>query len=381
MAISMGRPTVPVIADAERVPARTGGGGRSSLFRGFGKSVKPLEVLFFTSQLSLMLEIGTSLNVALKAIGVQTGNPAFKEVIHSMVEDVEEGRQLSEAMSEHPHVFGGVTTSMIRAGETGGFLKEILDRIVEIQEKRQALITQLRSALAYPVVLCVMAVLVVVFILIYVLPNFTGFFLGRESILPMTTRLLMSMSASLKGYWWAYLTGVGGLVVGFKFAKQSQAGKAFMDWFAVSGPLVARLCNRIYTCQFLRTLGSLMGSQVALLEALQVTRGSIGNRYFRKFIDTIVEHVRDGGRFSTPFTTYPYILDSVKQMVATAEETGNLPTVMLRLAEFYDSEVDRALKKFASMIEPIALIVMGTVVGLIVSSVILPLFKLAHMTQ
>jgi len=145
----------------------------------------------------------------------------------------------------------------------------------------------------------------------------------------------------------------------------------------VSGPLISNLSNKIYTCQLLRTLGNLMESQVPLLESLGVTRATIKNRYFRHFIDRIIEHVREGGKFSQPFATYPYTLESVKQMVATGEEAGNLPRVMLRLAEFYDVEADRELKNFASMMEPIALIVMGGVVGMIVSSVILPLFKIA----
>ena len=347
----------------------------------FGRKVKPLEVRFFASQLSLMLEIGTPVDLALTSIGDQTQNKAFKDVIRTMVDDIKGGSQLSGAMKKHPQVFGNVFTSMIRAGETGGFLKPILDRLVEILEKRQALKTQLRASLTYPAVLCVVATLVVVFILVYVLPKFTGFFAGRESVLPITTKLLMAMSASLKGYWWGYIMASIGLAVGLRFAKKSAAGEAFIDRVVVSGPVVSRLSHKIYTCQLLRTLGSLMDSQVPILEALEVTRGSVGNRYFRQFLDKIMDHVREGGKFSTPFATYPYTLDSVKQMVATGEEAGNLPKVMLRLAEFYDAEVERELKNLASMIEPMALIVMGVVVGLIVSSVILPLFKLAHMTN
>lgn len=267
---------------------------------------------------------------------------------------------------------------MVKAGETGGFLKEILDRIVEMQEKRQALISQLRSALTYPAVLCVIGFLVVVFILIFVLPKFTVFFEGKEEILPFTTRSLMILSASIRGYWWIYILSGTGLAVGLKFLKDSKPGQTLLDRFLVSGPLVARVSNKIYTCEMLRMLGHLMASQVPLLEALEVTRGTVRNRYFKNFIDQIKDHVMQGGRFSQPFASYPYILGSVKQMVATGEETGNLPKVMLRLAKFYDGEVDRELKTIASMIEPAALIVLGGVVGLIVSSVILPMFRLAH---
>jgi type II secretory pathway component PulF len=342
-----------------------------------GRRIKPGELIFFASQLSLMLEIGTPLTSTLTALENQTQNPALKAVIQAMCQDIEEGRQLSEAMIRHPQVFSNVFISMIKAGETGGFLKGILDRIVEMQEKRQALIAQLRSTLIYPAVLCTVGFGVVIFVLVGVLPKFTTFFAGKEHILPVTTRFLMSLSTSLRVYWWAYVIVFLGLVFGFKLWKDSEPGQAMIDRLSVSGPLVARLYNKIYTCQLLRTLGHLMASQVPLLEALAVTRGTIKNRHFVSFINQITDHVERGGRFSQPFTTNPYILDSVKQMVATAEEAGNLPTVMLRLAEFYDTEVDRELKNVSALIEPIALLLLGGVVGVIVASVILPLFRLA----
>lgn len=350
---------------------------RKGLSFTFGSSIKPVEILFFTSQLSLMLEIGTPLKQALVTIREQTQNSVFQDVIRDMVQDIEEGRQLSAAMGRHSKVFGSVFGSMVKAGETGGFLKEILDRMVEILEKRQALKTQLRSALTYPVVLCVIATLVIIFVLVYVLPKFTAFFAGKESVLPLTTRLLMGLSASMKDYWWAYILSAIGLVLGVKLFTVSPMGRAFKDLMAVRVPLVSRLSNKVYTCQLLRILGNLLESQVPLVEGLRVTRATVTNRYFMDFIDRIIAHVEEGGKFSKPFATYPYTMESVKKMVATGEETGNLPKVMIRLAEFYDTEVDRELKNVASMIEPLALIIMGGVVGLIVSSVILPLFKLA----
>ena len=344
----------------------------------FSKPIKAGEVIFFTSQLSLMLEIGTPLKNALAAIRKQTKNDAFKRVIHTMVQDVEGGRQLSEAMQRHPRVFNSVFISMVKAGETGGFLHEILLRIVEMQEKRQVLLTQIRSALTYPIFLCILGFVVVVFVLVGVLPKFTAVFAGKEHILPLTTRFLMALSASLRGYWWVYLMGCTGSVIGLKLFKDSAQGQTLLDWSSIKLPLIARLSNKINTCSMLRTLGHLMESAVPILQALDVTRDTIKNRYFGQFIEQIQEHVRQGGKFAQPFSNYSFILDSVKQMVATGEEIGDLPNVMLRLAKFYDAEVDRELKTLASLIEPMALIVMGAVVGVIVSSVVLPLFKLAH---
>ena len=353
---------------------------KSSLtqYRLFGKSIKPKEVIFFTSQLSLMLEIGTPLKNALEAIRNQTKNTDFKEVIHSLQRDVEEGQQLSDAMKRHPQIFNSVYNSMIKAGETGGFLYEILNRMVEMQEKRQALLTQIRSALTYPMFLCILGLVVVVFVLVGVLPKFTSFFEGKEHILPLTTRFLMALSASLREYWWVYLIGLAGCMIGLALFKNSERGQIIIDWSFIRLPLISRLSNKINTCSMLRTLGHLMESAIPILPALDVTHDTIKNRFFKKFIQRIKDHVHEGGKFAQPFSEYPFILDSVKQMVATGEEVGDLPEVMLRLSKFYDAEVDRELKNFATMIEPIALVVMGSMVGVIVSSVVLPLFKLAH---
>jgi type II secretory pathway component PulF len=352
--------------------------GTLAQYRIFGKSIKPKEVIFFTSQLSLMLEIGTPLKSALEAIRNQTQNTDFKEIIQSLLRDVEEGWQLSDAMKRHPQVFDNVYNSMVKAGETGGFLHEILNRMVKMQEKRQALLTQIRSALTYPMFLCVLGFLVVIFVLVGVLPKFTAFFEGKEHILPLTTRFLMALSASFRAYWWVYLFGLAGCMIGLTLFKNSERGQTIIDWSFIRLPLLSRISNKINTCSMLRTLGHLMESAVPILPALDVTRDTIKNRYFKNFIQRIKDHVQEGGKFTQPFSDYPFILDSVKQMVATGEEVGNLSEVMLRLARFYDTEVDRELKNFATIIEPMALVVMGAMVGVIVSSVVLPLFKLAQ---
>lgn len=342
-----------------------------------GSAIKTQEIIFFYSQLALMLEIGSSLTQALKAVGAQTTNKAFKEIIEALLKDIEEGRQISEAMRRHPKVFPYIIISMIRAGETGGFLKDTIERIVEMQEKRQAFKAQLRTTLTYPAVLCIMGFVVVVFVLVGLLPKFMVLFEGKEDLLPVTTRFLILLSKSLKAYWWAYISGGVGLVVGGKVWLSSDQGRGLIERLAISMPIIARLTNKVYTAQLLRTMGNLMESNVPLLEALDVTRATFANRYFRAFIDEIKENVEQGGKFSRPFAANPYILESAKQMVATGEEAGNLAMVMLRLAKFYDGEVERELKTVSSLIEPIALIILGAVIGMIVASVILPLFKIA----
>ena len=287
-----------------------------------------------------------------------------------MLRDTEEGGQLSQAMKRHPKVFDSVYTSMVAAGESGGFLKDILDRIVEILEKRQALITQLKSSLTYPLVLGVVSVIVIIFIMVGVLPKFNSFFMSKIEVLPWTTKTLMVLSDVLKTYWWIMIVSVIGIITGFILFIGSKKGRGIIDWLLINIPLIADLANRIYIAQFLRILGNLMQSKVPLLEALDVTQGTVTNKYFKQLVSDI--------KFSQPFSIYPYVPESVKQMIFTGEESGRLPKVMLRLAEFFDTEVEKNLKILASLIEPLALIIMGAVIGLIVSSVILPLFRLAH---
>jgi type IV pilus assembly protein PilC len=380
MAINF-KPDSQTSTAALEMPAAHKAGKRvsaKSILERFNKQATPKEVMFFTSQLSLMLGIGTPLSVALGAVAHEIQNPAFKTVILQMQTKIEEGKQLSAAMQPHPKIFNQQTVSMIKAGETGGFLNKILDRVVEMQEKRQAIMTQLRSALTYPTVLLLFGVLVTVFILVGVLPKFTAFFEGKEEILPLTTRFLMATSNSMRHYWWVYILSVGGLIfLSMAFVKSRQ-GRRIVDKVFISGPVISNLANKIYTCEMLRTLSYLMESHVPLLEAMEVTRPTIWNQYYKRFVDRIRMTIDQGGRFAQSFATYPYIPETVKQMVAIGEEAGELPAVLTRLVRFYDMEIEQELKKFASMIEPVALIVMGGLVGVIVSSIILPLFKLSQ---
>jgi len=364
----------------EKIPAESSGVFLNKLSGVLSRIRRPVgsgEMIFFISQLSLMMEIGTPLTVALRATAEQNKNSGFKTIIESMIMDIEEGHQLSDAMMRHPRVFDSVFTSMVKAGEAGGFLKKTLDGITAMQEKQKALMTQLRSTLTYPVVLCIMAIGVVIFVLVGILPKFTVLFAGKESVLPFSTRFLMAASASIQKYWWLYLTGLVGVLVALKVFLQSRWGKILTDRLLLTVPVIGPLSNKIHTSRLLRIMGNLMESKVPLLQALEATHSAFRNQYFIRFVDQLKDHVEQGGRFSQPFAANPYIMESVKQMIKTGEEVGNLPKVMLRLADFYDLEVDKELKVIGSMIEPLALIVMGTVVGLIVSSVILPIFRIA----
>jgi len=378
MAIQINQSRPHATSEPNGIPPDSGQSRHINLWPLFKKSIKPEELVFFFSQLSLMLEIQMSLRNALENIEIQSNNLILKTAILAVIKEIEEGRQLSDALGHHPELFKPLHVSMIRAGETGGYLKEILDRIVAMEEKRLALAMQIKTALTYPLFLCVLSAAVVCFIMVAVLPKFIVLFQGKEHILPWTTRFLIATSHSLRTYSWVYLAAAAALALLLPYYKNSRQGQAVIDRVLVSGPWIGRIANKIYTCELLRTLGSLMASRVQLLEALEVTRATTGNRHFRKFIDQIVTHVQQGGKFSQPLADFHFIPPAVRQMVATGEETGNLPKVLLRLAKHYDGEVERHLKSIAAKIEPLALLVIGGIVGVIVTSVILPIFKLTH---
>lgn len=347
-------------------------------WRRTGGRVSGRDLIYFTSQLSLMLEVGTSLTDAVRALEGQTENPALRSVLHDLGTAMEEGQSFSMALSRHERVFDGMFVSMVRAGEAGGYLRDALERIVEMREKREALIAQVRSALAYPIILGGMSIVVVIFVVAGVLPKFMPLFAGKEHILPLSTRMLMWLSRSLCGYWWAYILAAAVAVTGLRGFLLSPPGRSLRDRLAVTLPVIGPLTNKILTGQLLRTLGHLLESHVPLTDALTVTRLTIRNRYYRRLVDRVEEIVRGGGRLATAFQGFAYMPASVRQMLATGEEAGNLYRVMLRLARHYDGEIEHELKRVAALIEPIALIFLGSIVGLIVSSVILPLFKLAH---
>lgn len=365
-------------------PVKTGaveGRDRTDAPRGlfpWGQRVSAKDLSYFTSQLSLMLEVGTALTNAVSTLERQTANPILRAVLRELAEDMEGGQSLSASLSRHPTVFDGVFVSMVRAGETGGYLHDALDRVVEMREKREALLAQVRAALTYPIVLAVMSGFVVIFIVTGVLPKFMPMFAGKESILPVSTRMLMAMSQSIRSYWWVWILSLAGLGAGATAALRSPPGQWLRDKLALTLPVVGPLTNKVLTGQLLRTLGHLLESHVALLDALQVTRMTLKNRFYRRLVERVDEVVQGGGRLAQAFQGFAYMPPTVHQMIATGEESGNLYPVMLRLARHYDQEIEQELKRVAALIEPLALIILGAIVGVIVASVILPLFKMAH---
>ncbi len=344
---------------------------------GTGK-VRPGEIIFFIDQLSLMLETGTPLNKSIQSISLQIKNNGFREIVRDLGRDIEEGRMLSDAMRKYPHVFSNVYISMIDAGESGGFLKEVLERIVVLEERNQEFISTIKGALYYPVFLSIFAVSVVLFIIVYVFPKFGSMFEEIYDSLPLTTRILMASSNILVSYWYFIIIFL--CIVWFAAYKFiiTDKGKIYIDTIKLRVPLLKDFFMKIYISRLMRILSYLITSNVPLLESLSISAGVIGNKVFTKLIDNMYRSVEGGNTLSRPITESPYFPQTVKQMISTGEETGTLDKVMPRLADYYDKDIERQLKKITTVTEPVLLVVMGGVIGIIVISLIVPIFKLTR---
>ncbi len=344
---------------------------------GFRQSVKPKEMIFFLSQLAMMLEVGIPLSQSLETISKQVTNPVFFRTISAMKTKIDEGQQLSVAMGRHPKVFKAVFVNMVRSGESGGFLMDVIGTIIKIQEKQQTIRTEIRTAIIYPALLLSMALVVTVFILVLVVPKFARIFENNLDLLPLTTQWMMGLSSMMISHWWAFL--LLGLVAAtvLRLYLSSDRGALFLDWILINTPVLSNVTSKLYTGLFFQTMGSVLKSRVPLVEALDIAGATISNRYYSRFVKTIQTQVEGGGNFAQGFASNPYVQDSIKQMIHVGETVGKLPAVMLRLADFYESEIEHDLKRFTSLIEPAALVLMGGVVWVIVSSIILPMFKIA----
>lgn len=338
--------------------------------------IPPREIIFFVDQLSLMLSTGTPLNKSIQTISFQVRNSAFRQILQNIIRDIEDGRLLSEAMSKYPDVFSSVYISMIMAGESGGFLKEMLERIVSLETKNQEFLATIKAALYYPVFLSVFAVSVVLFIIVYVFPKFGGMFEEIYDSLPVTTKVLMASSNFFISYWHfiIILTGILWYAL-FKFISGDK-GRMYVDTIKLRIPLIKDFFIKVYVSRLMRTLGALVNGNVPLLDSLTISSGVVGNKVFAKLIDNIYESVEGGKTISQPVSESPYFPEIVKQMISTGEDTGTLDKVMPRLADYYDKDIEMTLKKITTVMEPVLLVVMGGVIGVIVISLILPIFKL-----
>ena len=333
---------------------------------------------FFTEQMALLLETGSNLHASLLALKGQLSNPAMIDMVEQLIEDVGDGKQFSHALARHPQVFSQTYINLIAASEDGGFMHQVLEQLLEMEEKREQLQQTLFSALSYPVFLLLFAFGVVIFVLVVVFPKFSEMFSMISDQLPATTMWLMAASDFFRRQWVYLLIGIAVVVLLFRVWSASPAGAYRLDWVKLHLPVVRGIFIQLYLLQSLRVLSLSLSNGVGILDTLHACRDVVRNRLFQELISGIEAHVESGEGIAAGFRETSFIPSVVEQMISTGEETGNLPKVMARLADFYERELSNRLKTLSKLAEPVMLLVMGVVVGVLVSSLILPIFKLSR---
>ncbi len=342
----------------------------------FLKRIKPQDLTIMTRQLSTMVSSGMTILRALYVLEAQTENDQLVEVITGVRKDVEAGLALSDAMERHPKTFSPLFVAMTRAGETGGMLEASLLRVADQLEKEDSLRRQVKSAMTYPIVVLSFAFVILIALVTFLVPVFVGVFKQFGGELPFITKITVTMSAIVTGWWWAVMIVVAAVVWAFRKWKSSEKGRGQWDAFRLRIPAqIGNIVQKVALARWSRTLSALVSAGVPLMQALDITAKTSGNRVVEDVMASVIDSVKQGGTIAEPLKAAPVFPGMVVQMVAVGEETGALDQMLSKIADFYEDQVDAAVKSLTSILEPLMLVVVGGMVGFIVISMYLPLFK------
>jgi type IV pilus assembly protein PilC len=330
----------------------------------------------FTRQFSTLQDAGLPVLRSLRILERQMKPSVLKNTLIDVVEDVESGSTLSEAMSKHPKTFDRLYVNMVRAGEAGGALEIILQRLADFKEKAQSLKRKIIGAMVYPSVVIMVAVGILTFIMVNIIPKFKKIFDEFGMKLPDATQILIDTSDWFADYWWTLPMFPLGFYLLIKLIRMNKAGNYALDRVILWIPVIGNLVEKTIVARTMRTLGTLIASGVPILEALNIVKETANNAVFERMFQRVFESIREGDTIAEPLRESKLVDDMVCNMVEVGEETGDLDTMLYKIADFYDEEVDTAVKSLISLLEPIMIVVLGFVIGAIVISLFLPLIKL-----
>jgi type IV pilus assembly protein PilC len=351
---------------------------KSGIVAVFKPKVNQQALTVFSRQFATMINAGLSLVRALDILAEQSEDKLLKAAIAEVKKDVEGGKSLSAALSKHRHIFSDLYISMVKAGEIGGMLDEVLDRLANFMEKDFQLKKKVQSAMTYPAMILVLAIGIVIFLVTYILPTFVNLFKEMDVKLPLLTQVLITVVEALKNP-----VVVVGLIVllifggiGLSIYYQTPVGRKQIDLIKLNIPVFGLLNKKVAVSRFARTLGTLLSSGVSLMASLEIVSQVSGNAVIGSAIDSVRSRLREGENLSGPLSETGLFPPMVTQMIAVGEETGNLDTMLNKIADFYDTEVEYTLSSLTSLIEPIMIVGMGGIVGFIVLAVFMPLYQL-----
>ena len=346
-----------------------------------GGSISMRDIVIFTRQFSTMINSGLPLVQALDILSKQSENKALQAVTRQVVFDVESGHTVADALGKHPKAFSDLYVNMVAAGEAGGILDTILMRLATFMEKNDALVRKVKGAMIYPGVIMSVAAIAISVLLIFVIPIFQSMFASVGLPLPLPTRVVILMSKILKGYWWAIIAGgfVGQIV--FRKYYKTDAGKLKIDAFLLKTPILGDVLRKSAVSRFTRTLGTLISSGVSILDGLEITAKTAGNRVIQDAIMASRASIAGGDTISAPLAKSNVFPPMVISMIAVGEQTGGLDEMLSKIADFYDDEVDAAVSGLLSAMEPLMIVFLGTVVGGMVVAMYLPIFDMINVVQ
>ena len=370
------------------IPIRISPSGKESISLNFDlsgaaqaliKRASTKDVMIFTQDLSVLLEAGLPVDRALAILVDVTEKDRFKEIIKDVLKSIQGGSYLSDALAKHPRAFSGFYVNMVKAGEAGGILEHVLDRLSVFLENSQELKDYIKSALVYPVFLVFVGGISIVILLTFVIPKFSVIFSDMGQTIPLSTTFLLWFSEVMRIYWWAILGAIAAICFSFRRYAGTRAGQIKIDKYKMNFPISGELVRKIEVARFTRTLGTLMKSGVPILQALALVKEIIGNQVIARSIEKIYERVKEGERLSRPMVDTGLFPALAIEMITVGEETGKLDEMLLKVADNYEKIVKNMVKRFISFLEPAMILIMGLVVGFIVISMLMAIFSINEM--
>jgi type IV pilus assembly protein PilC len=346
-----------------------------------GPRIKTRDIVIFTRQFATMINAGLPLVQSLNILAQQTENKSLREVTKAVVYDVESGNTLADAFSKHPKAFSDLYVNMVAAGEAGGILDTILLRLATFLEKNDALVRKVKGAMVYPGVIITVAGAAIAILLIFVIPTFQSMFASAGMELPLPTRIVIGMSNFLLGYWWAMILAVGAAIFAIRSYYATPSGRLQIDSGMLRAPVLGDLLRKSAVSRFTRTLGTLVSSGVSILEGLEITAKTAGNRVIHDAVMASRQSIAGGETIAAPLEKSKVFPPMVISMIAVGEQTGGLDEMLSKIADFYDEEVDVAVSALLSLMEPAMIVVLGVIVGGMVIAMYLPIFDMMNAVQ
>lgn len=338
--------------------------------------VSTKEIAVFCRQFYTMLNAGMSILSCIDTLRFQSENKKLKNALNDIFDDVQKANLFSEALKKHSDIFPDLLINMVRSGEVSGNLDIIMERMSVHYEKENKINNKIKSAMVYPAVLAVMAICVVIFMLTFIMPTFVGMFEGSGVALPGPTRFMLSLSNGLKKYWYIIIVVIGGAVYGLKTFKNTNQGKEFFDGIKLKIPGLQKTTRIIIVARFTRTLATLIASSITLIDSLEVVSTIVGNKVAEEKIMEVREQAMRGNGLYEPLKNSGIFPPMLCSMVKIGEDSGSLDEILNRTADFYDEELETGLQRFAALMEPVMIVIMGVILGFMIIAMLMPMFDM-----